>query len=174
MAQRWYVVKSEPAHERKAEADLRRRGFEAFCPMKRELGKDSAGKPAVISRPLLCGYLFVSLDLGREGWGEAKRALHVQYILPEHDAPREARRDVVERLMYSDIVSAGVTLDEMLWQQKRLAKRNPWKGGTPIWVKEGVFTGLGGKVVADLGGAELEAEINGWLTKIPSYQVEMA
>jgi transcription antitermination factor NusG len=173
---RWYVVASEPAEERRARDELSALGFEAFCPMDRTHGRDRFTKKwRIFERPLLTGYLFVSLDLGVDAWGEARRARFVRALLPVSAMrPLPVRQGVVEAFQAADVASSTITLEEMLGQARRRSQRPSRKEGEAVRVTSGPFASMVGEVKRDDGGDTLRL-IMGWLeVDVPAQIVEAA
>ena len=72
----WYVLTARYMTEATAEANLRRRGFTAWAPMKKSI-VSHAGSRREEARPLLPGYLFVGLT-DHQSVGNALRVHPVQ------------------------------------------------------------------------------------------------
>jgi transcription antitermination factor NusG len=173
---RWYVCRSVKKGETDAAAELVAVGFDAFCPMERKLEKDRLSKKwKVVARPLLTGYLFVELDLGEPGWGEAAHVDSVSYLLPRGSlTPTPVPEGLVEAIRASDIASSRVTLGEMLGQARRRQERARLAANAIVRVTSGPFAGYEGLVKADEGRAILKLIIGGLETSIPATQVEAA
>ena len=60
---RWYVARSQPRRENYAIEHLRNQGYVAHCPT-----IERPSKKGTIRVPLFPGYLFIRLNLARDGW----------------------------------------------------------------------------------------------------------
>lgn len=65
--QQWYAVRTRPAAEAKADANLRHQGFETFLPRFRKQRRH-ARKIETVLAPVFSRYLFVRLDVETQPW----------------------------------------------------------------------------------------------------------
>ena len=64
---RWYAVHTQPQAEGKAEFNLRRQGFEVYCPRLRKQRRHARRIDTVLT-PLFPRYLFTALDVDEQPW----------------------------------------------------------------------------------------------------------
>lgn len=83
----WCVVNTLPNQEVRAEANLLRQGFRAWLPATRRLRRH-ARKVDVVRAPLFPGYLFVELDLDRDGWSPINSTYGVRRLLVQDVRPK--------------------------------------------------------------------------------------
>lgn len=82
----WCVVNTLPNQEMRAEANLLRQGFRAWLPAIRRFRRH-ARKVDVVRAPLFPGYLFVELDLDRDGWSPINSTYGVRRLLAQNMRP---------------------------------------------------------------------------------------
>ena len=63
----WIAVATQPNAEGQAVQNLKRQGYECYCPHTRVLRRH-ARRSETVDRPFFPGYLFVRLDLTRDQW----------------------------------------------------------------------------------------------------------
>ena len=64
---RWFVCQTHPRKEKQALQNLANQGFATFCPRQRKYQKMGRRQVERLE-PLFPGYVFVLLDLDRQGW----------------------------------------------------------------------------------------------------------
>lgn len=64
---RWFVAQTHPRKEKQALQNLTNQGFTTFCPRQRKFTKIGRRQVERLD-PFFPGYVFVSLDLERQGW----------------------------------------------------------------------------------------------------------
>ena len=94
---RWYVVNTHPHQEGRADANLRRQGFESWLP---KLGKTRrhARRVEQVQVPLFPGYLFVRLSPRLQHWRSINSTFGVRHLLCTHDQPAPISDSFVEAL----------------------------------------------------------------------------
>lgn len=93
----WIAVFTQPSSEARAQANLRRQGFEVYLPTYRRR-RSHARKVEIVSRPLFPRYLFVGIDLLLARWRPILGTFGVSYVLCDGDKPRIVPDRVVEAL----------------------------------------------------------------------------
>jgi transcription elongation factor/antiterminator RfaH len=96
--ERWYAVHTLPFAEARAEAQLRRQGFQTFQP-KRHKTVRHARRLSTVEAPFFPRYLFVALDLARHRWRSINGTFGVSRLVMWGDQPHPAPRGVVETLI---------------------------------------------------------------------------
>jgi transcriptional antiterminator RfaH len=96
-ALRWYVVHTQPHHEGRAEANLRRQGFATYLPryLRR---RRHARRTETVPRPLFPRYLFVALDLARDRWRAVQSTVGVSHLVVAGEAPAPVPDAVIEEI----------------------------------------------------------------------------
>lgn len=98
MTAQWFLVHAQTGREFLAEEHLRRQGYETFTP-----ASFRAIRHARKIRNVRCayfpGYLFVSLDLGRDRWSPINGTVGVIRILCANNRPIAAPGGLVESLI---------------------------------------------------------------------------
>jgi transcriptional antiterminator RfaH len=93
----WYVVETHPHAEAKAEAHLRRQGFQTYLPRYRKK-RSHARRCDIILAPLFPRYLFVAMDTARQRWRAVQSTLGVARLVAFGDAPAPMRESVIEQI----------------------------------------------------------------------------
>jgi transcriptional antiterminator RfaH len=96
----WCVVNTLPHQESRAEMNLLRQGFRAWLPVTRRVRRH-ARKVDVVRAPLFPGYLFVELDLERDGWSPINGTYGVRRLLV-----RDARPETLPGRFVADLQRA--------------------------------------------------------------------
>jgi transcriptional antiterminator RfaH len=97
MSLHWYVVQTHPNSEAKAEAHLRRQGFETYLPRYLKYRRH-ARRIDEIHMPLFPRYLFVAIDTARQRWRAIHSTLGVSRLVSFGDAPVPLRPCIIEQL----------------------------------------------------------------------------
>ena len=94
---RWYVVHSQPHHERRAALNLQRQGFATYLPcyLRR---RRHARRTETVARPLFPRYLFVAVDLARDRWRAIQSTLGVCQLVLAGDEPAPVPDGVVDEI----------------------------------------------------------------------------
>lgn len=98
MSARWYVVQTQPHAEPRADAHLRRQGFNTFLPtfLKR---RRHARKTDTIIRPLFPGYMFVQIDITSQSWHTIRSTLGVNRLVGSESGPTPLQDGIVESML---------------------------------------------------------------------------
>lgn len=98
MSARWYVVQTQPHAEARANAHLRRQGFNTFLPtfLKR---RRHARKTDTVTRPLFPRYMFVRVDPNTQGWRAIASTIGVMTLVGGELGPTPVREGIVEALL---------------------------------------------------------------------------
>jgi len=123
---RWYVVQTQPHAETKAIFHLERQRYRIFCPRVTKMVRH-ARKSSRVLAPLFPGYLFLNLDVFREGWRSVNGTFGVSHIIMQNELPQPVPRGVVEELQ-ARMDARGV----ILWQER-------FKVGQTVKIGEGPF-----------------------------------
>lgn len=96
--ERWYVVRSLPRQEARAEFQLLRQGFPVFFPRTIKTIRH-ARKLRVVKGSVFPTYMFVVLDVGRDRWRSVNGTGGVASLIMQGDAPQPVPAGVVENLL---------------------------------------------------------------------------
>src|SRR5215471_12553736 len=96
--ERWYLARTLPHSERKAEMHLRAQGFRTYLPqIKRTIRH--ARQFRDVRAPLFPRYLFLILDLSRDRWLSVRSTFGVSSLYTCNGRPVPVPVGVVERIM---------------------------------------------------------------------------
>jgi len=137
---RWFVVQSRPHKELFASRNLANQGFRVFLPQLRKSIR-SARRVREVERPLFPRYLFVEMDLHRQGWRSILGTYGVTRLVMEGPRPLPAPRGLVEGLIARSDAYSVVDLSLSLTP------------GQSVELLSGPFAGKIGALV-ELEGAE--------------------
>jgi transcription elongation factor/antiterminator RfaH len=96
--ERWYVARSLPRQEARAEFQLLRQGFAVFLPRATRTVRH-ARKLRTMSSPIFPSYLFVAFDIGRDRWRSVNGTLGVASLIMQGETPQPVPIGVVENLI---------------------------------------------------------------------------
>lgn len=94
---RWFVVHTKAHAERKAATHLEQQGFGIFFPRLRKLVRHARQERQVLTA-MFPGYIFVSLDLGRDRWRSINGTAGVIRVITNGDFPAAVPAGVVETI----------------------------------------------------------------------------
>jgi len=97
MSARWYVVQTQPHAEARADAHLRRQGFNTFLPTFLK-HRRHARKTDMVARPLFPRYMFVQIEMGSQGWHAIRSTLGVSGLIGGDAGPTPVQDGIVESL----------------------------------------------------------------------------
>jgi transcription elongation factor/antiterminator RfaH len=99
MSGRWYLVRSRPKSEKKAQSHLAAQGFQTYLPQIQRTIRH-ARKLTTVQVPLFPGYLFIGLDLEQDRWLSVRSTVGVLSLFSHHDGrPIPVPVGVVESLV---------------------------------------------------------------------------
>lgn len=109
---RWYAVYTLPNREQCARVNLENQGFKTFLPL---FSKNirHARQSRTILAPLFPRYLFMTLDLQRDGWRSVNGTLGVASIVMQNGAPVPVFKGIVEALQASVDETGGVCFSRL-------------------------------------------------------------
>ena len=97
-SERWYAVRSQPACEMRACAQLENQAFRTFLPRGLKTIRH-ARKFKTVTAPFFPQYLFVALDITRQRWRSINGTRGVANIVMQGDLPHPVPHGVVETLL---------------------------------------------------------------------------
>lgn len=97
-SQKWYVARSLPRQESRAEFQLLRQGFSVFLPRVMKTTRH-ARKLRTAPIPVFPSYMFVALDVGRDRWRSINGTSGVASLIMQGEAPVPVPAGVVESLL---------------------------------------------------------------------------
>ncbi len=96
--ERWYVVRSLPRQEARAEFQLLRQGFPVFFPRATKTVRH-ARKLRMVKGAVFPTYMFVVLDVERDRWRSVNGTGGVASLIMQGDTPQPVPVGVVENLL---------------------------------------------------------------------------
>lgn len=176
-SENWFIVQVNPNCERKAAAEIRRRGFGVHIPRNAVVKRHHrTKKPIMKRRPLLVGYIFMRFK-GPENWYALRQCQGVKGVLyiDGHPCPI-AQAEVValiraqRSMVYDDAQTRGIRKQMRLGKREvsaadRRAKLDRFHRGmnisAPMTAAERVIARIvsitkKGTVKADVGGMTVE------------------
>ncbi|MBA2587463.1 MAG: transcriptional activator RfaH [Alphaproteobacteria bacterium] len=94
---RWYVVRTQPHAEARANEHLLRQGFTTYLPRLLKQRRH-ARKTDTVSRPLFPGYMFVLIDHTHQGWHVIRSTFGVANLIGGGNGPVPVRAEIIEAL----------------------------------------------------------------------------
>jgi transcription elongation factor/antiterminator RfaH len=86
MSGRWYLVRTRPKSEKKAQWHLAAQGFQTYLPQIQRTIRH-ARKLTTVQVPLFPGYLFIALDLEQDRWVSVRSTVGVLSLFSHPDGP---------------------------------------------------------------------------------------
>jgi transcriptional antiterminator RfaH len=105
----WYVVQTHPHSEAKAEAHLRRQGFQTYLPRYRKQRRHARCSEDVLA-PLFPRYLFVAIDTARQRWRAIQSTLGVSRLVSFGEAPLPMHAGVIEKIQEHETADGLIVL----------------------------------------------------------------
>ena len=148
--ERWFVVRTQPHCEAKAERQLANQTYRTFLPRFLK-SRRHARKFETIRTPLFPGYLFVILDLTRDRWRSVNGTYGVDRLLTQAGVPEPVPRGLVEQLLTAIDAEGVVRLHTNL------------QDGQMVRVSAGPFANLVGRLqqLDDSGRVRILLEVLG-------------
>jgi transcriptional antiterminator RfaH len=148
--ERWFVVRTQPHREAKAERQLANQDYRTFLPRFLK-SRRHARRFETIRTPLFPGYLFVILDLTRDRWRSVNGTYGVDRLLTHAGAPEPVPRGLVEQLLAATDAEGIVRLHPNL------------QNGQMVRVSAGPFANLVGRLqqLDDAGRVRILLEVLG-------------
>jgi transcription elongation factor/antiterminator RfaH len=106
-SERWYVVYTQPHRETTAERHLNNQSFCTFMPLLATTIRHARRREMVLA-PLFQRYLFVALDVSRDGWRAINSTYGVSSLIMQNERPSPAQSGVVETLIASSTADGEV------------------------------------------------------------------
>ena len=127
----WVAVCTQPNREMLAIDNLRRQGYETYCPML-EKSRRHARKKDVVKRPLFPGYVFVSLDRMAQGVRSIHSTFGVRHLVKFGDAPAQLPVKFIDELKAQEI-DGVIPLPPL---------EKDFPQGSNVIIKDGIFKDL--------------------------------
>lgn len=130
----WYVVRTHPKQETRAESNLRAWGVETFCPIIKERRVNSiTGATNFIARPLFPGYIFARFAVGKL-FHKVCFTRGIHSVVGFGDGPVTVSEEVIalikERVQDDGFVRIG---DDFHPGDKVVIKKGPLKNFTGVF-----------------------------------------
>ncbi len=127
----WVAVCTQPNREMLAVDNLRRQGYEVYCPMLAKT-RSHARKVELVRRPLFPGYVFVSLEVMLQGVCAIHSTFGVRHLVKFGDKPARLPHNFITALRACEIdgVIPPLPIEQALPQ------------GSRVLIKDGVFKDL--------------------------------
>ena len=94
----WYLVQLKRNRYSLARQNLKQQGFKTFLPL-HSLTRQNQAKFWTNIEPLFPGYMFVSIDLGKEPWHKINSTLGVSRLICQDGIPMKVPKEIVIALM---------------------------------------------------------------------------
>ena len=157
---RWYVAKTHPNGEQKAQFHLRRQGFDVYLP--RYLRRIShARRISWQPRPLFPTYLFVAMSGPDQRWRAINSTVGVAHLICDERGPVPVPPGIVESLCAEEDDSGLVMT----------GRKIPFEKGAEVQIMSGAFADHIGRfdgatddqrvvILLDLMGRQVKAKLN--------------
>jgi transcription elongation factor/antiterminator RfaH len=99
-SERWYAVYTQPHRETTARLHLNSQSFRSFMPLLATTIRHARRRDTVLA-PLFQRYLFVALDVSRDGWRAINSTYGVSSLIMQNERPSPVPSGVVETLIAS-------------------------------------------------------------------------
>ena len=109
----WYVVNTLAHQEGRAEANLRRQGFQVWFPSILR-SRRHARRIDTVRAPLFPGYVFVQMDLKTTSWSPIKGTFGVRRLICERGKPAQLPDGLVEQLRQA-LETNGIATPDQPW-----------------------------------------------------------
>jgi transcriptional antiterminator RfaH len=96
--ERWYVARTLPRQETRAELQLLRQGFPVFLPLATKTVRH-ARKLRTVKSPVFPSYIFVVVDIHRDRWRSVNATSGVASLIMHGETPQPVPSGVVENLL---------------------------------------------------------------------------
>jgi len=106
---RWYAVHTHPRAEGKAEFNLRRQGFDVYCP-RLQVQRRHARRVDTVLRPLFPRYLFAAIDVDEQPWRAVNGTFGVASLVGRGERPAPVPEGLVEAIAAREAETAGIVL----------------------------------------------------------------
>lgn len=130
---RWLALATHPHKERAAEDNLRRQGYDTYCPMLQKTVRH-ARKSHLVLRPLFQGYIFAGTTLDTR-WKSMHSTVGVRRVLSYGERPCLLSNDFIRALKAREIDGAIVK------------PANPYKVGQRVRLANGALEGLVARII---------------------------
>lgn len=127
----WVAVCTQPNREALAIDNLRRQGYETYCPMLMKQRRH-ARKVETVKRPLFPGYVFVSLDMLAQGVRSIHSTFGVRHLVKFGDTPARLPERFISELKSREVDGAI--------PPRPLSETMP--AGSAVLIKDGIFKDL--------------------------------
>jgi transcription antitermination factor NusG len=137
----WYVLRTAPRRERLAHTHLRQQGYTVRW-LKFRLKMIMKGCLCEATRSLFPHYLFIQLDLERQGCHDVVKSFGVQSIVTVNNRPQPLPARAAEALF-----KYAMGKDDMIQLERIIPPPiDPMPAGTMVRIRDGYFEGLIGEV----------------------------
>lgn len=157
-SERWFVVRSLPRQETKAEINLRRQGFRVLLPRMPKTVRHARKLRHVLS-PVFPGYMFVILDLDRDRWRAVNSTIGVASLIMALERPMAVPDGVVERLI-ERTDSGGVVRFDLGLQEGQTVRLLSGPFAKAIGCLERLDASGRVKVLLDIMGGKVSAYVD--------------
>jgi transcriptional antiterminator RfaH len=135
----WYAIHTKPRQESVAEVQLRRQGFEVYCPRLSET-KRRRGSWRQVIEPLFPRYLFVRLATGLDNFSPIRSTIGVCDLVRVGRIPKPIPEKLIAALLDREDRERGALVSPPRWQE-----------GMAVEFVEGPFAGIRGIFKAACG-----------------------
>jgi transcription elongation factor/antiterminator RfaH len=154
--ERWYVARSLPRQETRAEFQLLRQGFRVFLPRATKTVRH-ARKLRTVKSPVFPSYMFVVLDIDRDRWRSINGTSGVARMIMQGETPQPVPGGVVENLLVLTDEDGTIHFDFNLRQ------------GQPVRVVAGPFANAIGTLERLDANGRVRVLLDIMKGKVPAY-----
>jgi transcription elongation factor/antiterminator RfaH len=161
--ERWFLVRTAPKSERRAQFHLNAQGFRTHAPWILKTVRH-ARQFRSVHAPLFPGYLFIILDLGRDRWLCVRSTVGVASVICRDNRPLPVPAGIVEGLIAQTDATNVTRLDSGL------------APGAPVRILSGPFAQLVGTLerLDDAGRVRVLLDIMGTAVPVALQRAALA
>lgn len=144
----WFVVQTKPKQESVAEVNLKRQGYETYCP-KFSRKRRFRGSWRKMIEPLFPRYLFVRLEQGRDDFAPIRSTLGVTSLVRFGGMPKALTSGFVDEMKSLENDEQIIPLDLPRWRK-----------GDEVEIIGGALAGLRGIFLTETGAERVVLLLN--------------
>ena len=93
----WYLLRSRPKQEKRAEIHVNYQGYQSYCPIV-SVNKSRSPIPRLVTEPLFPGYLFVRLNPQKHSFNAVRSTRGIQDFVRFGDLPAKVPDHLIDEL----------------------------------------------------------------------------
>lgn len=135
----WFIVYTKPKREALAGENLRRQGYEFYCPLIQEK-RCCRGAWCKITEPLFPRYLFINLEQGQDNFAPIRSTIGVIDFVRFGGTPKPVPQKLIAEIKAREELKLGMVVRSIQWES-----------GAEVEFIEGPFVGFRGIFNASCG-----------------------